>query len=131
MSAPEPAVPPALSRWFVLHFVADWLFALPMFFAPRWFFGLLGWTEVDPVSARVVAAALVGIGTQSLIGRHESLATFKAMLNLKILWSATATLGIGWSALEGGPVMAWGLCAVFAGFNGVWVWWRLRLNRLC
>lgn len=122
-------VPKALRGWFVLHFVADWLFALPLFFAPTQFLGALGWTEVDPATARLVAAALIGIGTQSLLGRHGSLDTYRAMLNLKILWSASATLGLAWSALEGGPVMLWGFVGVFAAFNAVWLYWRAALRR--
>lgn len=121
-------VPNALRRWFVLHFVADWLFAIPLFFAPTLFLRTLGWREVDPISARIVAAALVGIGTQSLLGRNESKHTFRAMLNLKILWSATATLGILWSCLDGGPIMGWAFVAIFAGFNGLWSYWRWRLR---
>jgi hypothetical protein len=122
------AVPQALRNWFVVHFVADWLFAIPLFVAPNAFLRLLGWQQVDPISARIVAAALVGIGTQSLIGRNEHVIAFRAMLNLKVLWSATATLGILWSVLDGGPVMGWGFVAIFAGFNALWSYWRWRLR---
>ena len=126
MSAAQ--VPAGLKRWFVVHFVADWLFALPLFFAPQAFLELLGWTTVDPATARLVAAALIGIGTQSLIGKEGSLDAYRGMLNLKILWSASATVGLVWSALEGGPAMVWGFAAVFGAFNGLWVYWRRRLG---
>ena len=43
-------VPTALRTWFVVHFIADWLFALPMFFIPVEFMQLLGWDCVDPVA---------------------------------------------------------------------------------
>ena len=121
-------VPVWLRRWFVVHFVADWIFALPLFVAPRAFLGLLGWTEVDPVSTRLVAAALFGIGTESLLNRNGTIESFRSMLNLKIIWSATATLGLVWSALDGGPVMTWGFVASFAAFNGLWSYWRWRLK---
>ena len=39
-----------------------------------------------------------------------------------------ATLGILWSQLEGGPPLGWGLAAVFAGFNIVWLRYRLLLR---
>ena len=120
-------VPQALRTWFVIHFVADWIFAIPLFVAPRWFLGQLGWTEVDPVSARLVAAALFGIGTESLIGRNADAPTFRTMLELKIIWSATASVGLLWSVLDGAPVMTWGFLAVFVTFNGLWVYWRWRL----
>ncbi len=117
-------VPSSLRRWFVVHFVADLAFALPLFLAPQWTLTLLGWRAVDPIATRLVAAALFGIGIQSLLGRDEDAATFRALLNLKIIWSATATLGIIWSQLEGGPPLGWAFAAVFAAFNALWVRYR-------
>ena len=96
-------VPPALRRWFVVHCVADWLFAVPLFFAPEAFLGALGWTVVDPATSRAVAAALVGIGTQSFLDRGAGVEVYRTMLSLKVLWSATACLGLAWTALGGGP----------------------------
>ena len=121
-------VPPALRTWFVVHFVADWLFALPLFFAPRAFLGALGWASVDPVTARLVAAALIGIGTESLLGRHQGVESFRTMLNLKILWSGTATVGLLWSCLEGAAPLTWAFVAIFAAFNALWSTWRWRLR---
>ena len=89
MSQPAAqSVPGALRTWFVVHFVADILFAVPLFVAPRGLLTLLGWTEVDPLSTRMVAAALFGIGIQSLLGRHEGVEAFRAMLNLTKVHSA-------------------------------------------
>jgi hypothetical protein len=121
-------VPRSLRRWFVVHFWADVLFAVPLFFAPRLFLGLLGWPAVDPIATRLVAAALFGIGIQSLLGRGEDVATFRALLNLKIIWSASATLGIVWSQLEGGPPLGWAFAAIFAAFNVLWLRYRLVLR---
>ena len=121
-------VPRSLRTWFVVHFWADFLFALPLFIAPRFTLSALGWPAVDPIAARLVAAALFGIGIQSLLGRDEREETFRAMLNLKVIWSATATLGIVWSQLEGGPPMGWAFALVFAAFNAVWVRYRLLLG---
>jgi hypothetical protein len=128
LSPPEP--PPALRRWFVVHFVADWLFALPLFLFPEPFLLALGWTHPDAALARVVAAALVGIGTQSLRDRNGTLESFKSLLELKILWSSTAAVGLLWSALTVGPAMAWGFFLVFVAFNALWTYWRLRVGRL-
>ena len=121
-------VPASLRSWFVVHFWADLLFALPLFVAPRPFLGALGWHCVDPLSTRLVAAALFGIGIQSLLGRGEGVETFRAMLNLKIIWSATATIGLLWSQLQGGPPLGWALVAIFAAFNALWVRYRLLLR---
>ncbi len=121
---------PALRTWFVVHFVADVVFAVPLFFAPRPFLHLVGFTEIDPVTTRLVAAALFGIGIQSYLGRNGGLDEFRAMLNLKVIWSLTATLGLVWSALDGGPGMTWAFVAIFAGFNGLWTYFRMRLREV-
>ena len=86
-------VPVALRRWFVVHFVADITFAIPLLLAPRQLGELLGHSAVDPLTARMVAAALVGIGVESFLGRNDSRATFLTMLRLKVLWAGTAIAG--------------------------------------
>ncbi len=122
-------VPPSLRIWFVIHFVADMAFALPLFFVPRLFLETLGWTEVDPVTTRLVAAALFGIGIQSLLARNETADVFRAMLGLKIIWSMTAVAGLVWSALAGAPLMTWAFVVIFAAFSGVWWTYRLLLTK--
>ena len=121
-------VPRSLRAWFVVHFWADVLFAAPLFFAPQQFLGLLGWRCVDPLATRLVAAALFGIGIQSLLGRGESAETFRAMLNLKLIWSAAATVGIVWSQLQGGPALGWAFAGIFAAFNALWLRYWLLLR---
>jgi hypothetical protein len=121
-------VPQSLRSWFVVHFVADWLFALPLFFFPERFLGMLGWTAIDPMASRIVAAALFGIGTQSLFARNAGADAFREMLGLKVIWSSTATAGIVWSTLAGGPAMGWAFAAVFAGFCGLWSYYRVKLG---
>jgi hypothetical protein len=123
-------VPPALRFSFVMHFFADWVFALPLFFFPEAFLGALGWAHPDAALARVVAAALIGIGTQSLLDRNASLEAYKSLLGLKVLWSGSATLGLLWSALTVGPPMVWGFVLIFATFNSLWCYWRFRVGKL-
>lgn len=117
-------VPPALRTWFVVHFLADLLFAIPLLLAPQALLELLGWPAIDPISARLVGAALMGIGVQSLLGRGESAEVFRAMLNLKIIWSGTASVGILVSMLQGGPTMGWAFLGTFVAFNALWVYYR-------
>ncbi|MBA3819056.1 MAG: hypothetical protein H0X17_09210 [Deltaproteobacteria bacterium] len=121
-------VPQALRRWFVVHFIADVVAAVPLFVAPAWVLGLLGWPAVDPISTRLVAAALFGIGIESYLGRNAGIDAFRAMLNLKVIWSATGALGVLWSQLEGGPPAGWGVFAIFAGFHVVWLRYRVVLR---
>ena len=115
-------IPSALKKWFIAHFVIDILIAIPLFFAPVWFLGLLGWEQVDQVMVRIVAAAFFGIGIESLIGRNSGPEAFKGMLNLKIIWSAAATLGISYSYLQGSQgddIWLILTAATFLCFNGI------------
>ena len=120
-------VPRALRRWFVVHFVVDWAFALPLLVVPVAFLRALGWTVVDPMAARGVAAALVGIGTQSLLSRNAGAAVYRELLSLKIVWSSTATLGFAWTTLTTGPPVGWVFVVIFALFTVLWLYWWRRL----
>ncbi len=124
----DPAVPRSLRIWFVIHFVADLTFAVPLFLAPVATLRLLGWVDVDPVATRLVAAALFAIGIQSLRGRNDDLSAFRSMIGLKTIWSGTATLGLLWGQLEGGPKVGWAILAIFAGFHMVWMRYRFILG---
>ncbi len=124
-------IPIALRRWFVVHFVADIVFAVPLVVAPDWFLTMLGWEAVDPISARLVGAALVGIGVESWLGRNNrEPESFATMLRLKILWSGVATFGIAMSIWEGAPLMAWAFLAIFGSFHLLWWYWFVRVRDL-
>jgi len=104
------------------------MFAVPLFLFPDAFLRALGWTVVDPMAARGVAAALVAIGTQSLLSRNSTGPVCREPLSLKILWSFTAALGFAWTALSTGPRMGWAFVAIFALFNVLWMCWWCRLR---
>lgn len=120
-------IPASLRTWFLIHFAVDWLFALPMMFAPVATLELLGWDSVDPASTRLVAAALLAIGGESLRMRKAGLEVYRVMLDLKLIWSAGAMLGLGWSGLTHGPVIIWGFFAIFAAFFVLWLFYRRQL----
>ncbi|HKY38410.1 MAG TPA: hypothetical protein VJN18_20850 [Polyangiaceae bacterium] len=122
-------VPSSLRTWFVIHFLADLLAAIPLFLAPEAVLGWLGWTAVDPIATRGVAAALFGIGIESYLGRNGSLESFLGLLRLKVIWSAMAALGTLWSILSGAPPAAWAVLAIFVAFNAVWLRYLLVLRR--
>jgi NADH:ubiquinone oxidoreductase subunit K len=118
--------------WFVIHFVIDCITAIPLFIVPVLFLTWLGWVDVDPVAARLVAAALFGIGIESLLGRKSSLNSLITMLNLKIIWSAAAVAGLGISLIEkahGNPPAVWAVFIIFIAFHAVWVFWRVQAGR--
>ena len=128
MTEKSDFVPNGLRTWFVIHFAADMLFGLPLLFFPRSLLPLLGWTTYDPLTSRLVGAALMGIGIESLLGRNASAETFRAMLNLKIIWASSALFAIGAGIAEGAPPVAWGFLGIFFVFWCVWVYYRTALR---
>ena len=68
MSEKKDQVPNGLRTWFVIHFVADVLFAIPLLVFPQALLNLFGWGTYDPIMSRLVGAALMGIGSHCLAG---------------------------------------------------------------
>ena len=122
-------VPKSLRTWFLIHFVADYLFAIPLLIAPVWMLSLFGWQTIDPFTARLVGAALIGIGGASLTERNASVEAFRSMLNLKLLWASAAILGMTITMLGGGyPLIGWGIVAIFVAFFFIWLYYRNLLK---
>lgn len=128
MAAKIDMVPKGLRVWFVIHFVADLLFAVPLLFFPQALLNFVGWRVYDPILARLVGAALMGIGVESLLGRNADADTFRAMLNLKVIWASSALFAFGAGIAEGAAPVAWGLMGIFGVFWCVWVYYRYRLR---
>lgn len=120
-------IPASLRTWFVIHCVVDLSFAVPLLVAPVTTLQLFGWTTVDPLTTRLVAAALVGIGVESYLGRDGTVEHFRGMLRLKVLWSLTANVGIALSIVQGAPPAAWLFLAIFVAFSGLWIFHSVRL----
>ena len=121
-----------IGYWFVIHFVVDCISAIPLFVVPVLFLSWLGWTDIHPVASRLVAAALFGIGIESFLARKSFLVSFINMLNLKIIWSAAAVVGLGISLLQksqGNPAAVWAIFIVFIVFHAIWVYWRVQAGR--
>ena len=121
-------VPNNLRIWFVIHFYADMLFGIPLLLFPELVMPLLGWDAIDPISTRVVGAALMGIGIESYLGRNASLDVLKAMLNLKVIWSSSAILGISLGIWQGGARAGWLFLAIFVIFWFVWAYYWRKLR---
>ncbi len=124
------AVPTGLRRWFVIHFIIDVIFAIPLLLAPGMTLALFGWQSIDPATTRLVGAALMGIGVESWLARNSGVETFKGMLNLKLIWSSSAVLAIALSLYEGAPPMAWSFLLIFGLFFGIWLYYRLLMKPL-
>jgi hypothetical protein len=123
-------VPLTLRRWFVVHFIVDLALGLPLLFAPALLLRALGWTAIDPPAARLVGAALLGIGGQSFLGRNAGVETYIVMLNLKLIWSFAAITGLLISIGEGAPSAVWAVLSLFLVFAGVWTHHRIRFKQL-
>jgi len=128
MAAKTNLVPKGLRVWFVIHFTVDVLFAVPLLFFPRALLNFFGWGVYDPILARLVGAALMGIGVESLLGRNADVGTFRAMLNLKVIWASGALFAFGAGIAEGAPPVAWGLMGIFGVFWCAWVYYRFILR---
>ena len=122
------SVPNGLRTRFVIHFAADVLFGVPLLFFPHLLLQFIGWQTYDPITARLVGAALMGIGIESLLGRNASVETFRAMLNLKVIWASSALIAIGIGIAEGAALSAWLFLAIFFVFWCVWVYYRMSLR---
>lgn len=118
----------SLRIWFIIHFVLDMVFAIPLMIAPVFVLELFGFGSVEVLTARIVAAALIGVGGMSLIMHKKGVEEYKNMLNLKLIWSASASVGILWTILEGGqPIITWFLLGIFVAFFFVWLFFKNKL----
>ena len=122
-----------LRTWFIIHFYADIIFAIPLFLFPEYILRLAGWQSIDPIAARGVAAALFGIGIESYLCRNSGIETYKNLLNLKIIWSLTASIGLLIALIQNvydRPIMLWVVFFIFILFHYLWVYWRMKLRKL-
>jgi hypothetical protein len=122
-------IPQGLRTWFVIHFVADMLFGIPLLFFPNLIMPWFGWTDIDPLMSRLVGAALLGIGGESLLSRNASLEVFRSFLRLKIIWAIGAILAIVLGIGSGGQPQAWIFFLIFSIFLIVWIFYHIRINR--
>jgi hypothetical protein len=121
-------VPKSLRSWFVIHFVVDLLFGIPLLLAPVFTLKLIGLASVETTTARLVGAALMGIGIESYLGRQATAEVYQAMLNLKLIWSGSAILGLTYNLLTGSPPTLLNILVVFVIFFLVWTYFKVNLK---
>lgn len=121
-------VPSSLKLWFSIHFIADILFAVPMMVVPEQFLLFWGLDVGESLPVRLAAAALIGIGGNSFLMRKKNVDVYLSMLNLKILWSLSAIVGIILSIVEGGPNSLFIFLGIFASFSILWIFYRIKLE---
>ncbi|PIN75093.1 hypothetical protein COV18_05045 [Candidatus Woesearchaeota archaeon CG10_big_fil_rev_8_21_14_0_10_37_12] len=121
-------VPGSLRNWFTIHFIADIIFAVSLLFFPEYFLSFFGFNTAEPLLARLVGAALIGIGGTSLLMRTKSVESFQTMLTLKILWSYTAIICFVVALFQGSPAITWLFLAIFVLFAIVWTYYKRKLQ---
>jgi hypothetical protein len=121
-------IPASLRRWFVVHAIVDYLAGIPLLLFPEQVLGLVGWPTIDVLAARLVGAALLGIGGVSFIARAAGRESYRNLLALKILWSGAAMIGILLSMRAGYPAAGWAVLALFAIFASAWWYYYVRLR---
>ncbi len=86
-------VPRSLRIWFVIHFLIDAITATPIFIWPAMFNRYTS-LSIDPVAVRLLASAMLAIGTTSLITLRRGIESYRTFLILKIIWSSLAIIGL-------------------------------------
>jgi hypothetical protein len=125
-------VPKGLRIWFLIHFIVDMLIAFPLIFQPQWIGNLMGIPLLEPITARLVGAALIGIGGASLFTHSQE--DYNLMLSLKIVWSISAIIGLLLSLASGAPQSIWTLVVLFSIFSSIWLYYKrnfLIKSKLC
>ena len=105
------------------------LFGIPLLFAPEWVLGFFGIVIISTLTARLVGAALIAVGSISFVASDESDDVYRILLTFKIIWSLSAMVAILLYILEGGNPSAWVIFAIFLIFNVVWTCHRVKLNQ--
>ena len=104
------------------------LFGIPLLLIPGVILPFLGWQEFDPVTSRLVGAALMGIGGESLFSSQASKGVMKALLRLKIIWASAALMALVLGLLSGGPPLIWAFLVIFAVFLTAWIHYFRKLR---
>ena len=119
-------VPQSLRTGFIIHFIVDFIFGIPLLLFPAETLHLFGFQTSELLTARLVGAALLGIGGVSFLVRDETEAVFRSLLKLKVIWSLSAIAGIVLTLYEGAPAFTWIILVIFVVFSGVWGYFLVR-----
>ena len=120
----------SLRSWFLVHAVASLVAGAALLAAPDLALHRLGWASADPVTARLVGAALLAFGAASLSARDATVEVCRAIVRLNTVWSfaAAAALFVGIGA--GAPSSTWAFLSIFITFSGVWLHHAIRFRQL-
>jgi len=118
-------IPASLRTWFVIHFITDMCFGLPLLFFPQIILNLFGFFSQEYVMARLVGAALIGIGGSSVFAKTKE--NYDILLTLKVIWSISALIGLLISYLVTYNKNILMFIVIFGLFSSVWIYYKFRL----
>lgn len=117
----------SLETWFLIHFALDYLFGIPLLFAAAWTTSLFGFSTENLLFARMIGAALLGIGGISFIAHKAGIEVYKNLLTMKLIWSGTAIIALIISIVEGAPKATWLFFGIYAFFFFLWLYYRRKI----
>jgi hypothetical protein len=115
----------SLRTWFTIHFIVDYIIAIPLFLSPEKVLSIFN-IAADPLLGRLIAAALFAIGGISAIKHSKT--EYKALLNLKIIWAGFAIIGLIIALINTQNILLAPLLIIFLVFQVVWVYYKTLLN---
>lgn len=122
-------VPESLKRWFLVHFWIDYIFGLPLLFFPGFVLNIFGLGTSETIMARLVGAALLGIGGISLAAKEKSKENYESLLLMKIIWSISAIIGLSLSAILDFELKVIPILSIFVLFSIVWIYYYNSLRK--
>lgn len=123
------APPSSLRAWLVADSVVEALVAIPLLLSPETLLARLGWRAIDPVSPRLLGAALLAMGLDSWWGRSQGREALRARLRLKIAWNLAAILGLVLATARNAPGLAFGILSVCLARSGVFSHYAIRMRQ--
>jgi hypothetical protein len=114
-----------LKNWFLVHFLIDIVFGIPLLFFPEFILNFIGFEFLELFSFRLIGAALIGIGGASFF--TKSFYEFKIMLTFKILWSVGAIIALVISLFLEYRIELVYVLGIFVVFSVVWIYYMVKL----
>jgi hypothetical protein len=106
-------------RWVLtVHFVAAWLFAVPLLFFAGKFADWVDWFPFDPTMAKLMGAALIAFGVGSLLAMRDPY-RHRVIVQTEIVFAFVGAVTMLYREVWGGgdtPNFAWVVFGVLTAF---------------
>jgi len=108
---------------FLAHAIVAFLCGAPLLLAPGRFLGLFNWAPIDPVLARILGAALLGLAWSSLRGYQQaSFEKVALLVEAEAVFCTAAVVGmLRQMAGARWPFIIWLILAVLIIFAILWL----------